>query len=72
MTKAELARRLVWRFKVVQQAGERSRNVARTLAFRGKRSIDGSGDLTPTVEQGYRTGPARPPLADAHVTGGRQ
>jgi hypothetical protein len=25
MTKAELARRLAWRFKVIQQAGERSR-----------------------------------------------
>jgi len=29
MTKAEQARRLAWRFKVLQQACERSRNVAR-------------------------------------------
>jgi len=35
MTKAEQARRLAWRFKVVQQAGERSRNVARTCRHFG-------------------------------------
>jgi hypothetical protein len=28
MTKAELARRMAWRFKVIQQAAERSRNIA--------------------------------------------
>jgi hypothetical protein len=28
MTKAELARRLAWRCKVMQHAGERSRNIA--------------------------------------------
>ena len=35
MTKAELARRLAWRFKVIQEAGERSRNIARTCRHFG-------------------------------------
>jgi Transposase./Integrase core domain. len=35
MTKAEQARRLAWRFKVLQQACERSRNVARTCRHFG-------------------------------------
>jgi transposase-like protein len=35
MTKAERARRLAWRFKVKQQACERSRNVARTCRHFG-------------------------------------
>jgi transposase-like protein len=35
MTKAEQARRLAWRFKVIQQACERSRNVARTCRHFG-------------------------------------
>jgi hypothetical protein len=32
MTKAEHARLMAWRFKVLQQACKRSRNVARTCA----------------------------------------
>ena len=52
MTKAELARRLAWRFKVIQQAGERSRNIARTCRhvgiwrqafYRWKRRFDAHG-----------------------------
>ncbi len=35
MTKAELARRLAWRFKVIQQASERSRNIARSCRHFG-------------------------------------
>jgi transposase-like protein len=35
MTKAEQARRMAWRFKVLQQAAERSRNVARTCRYFG-------------------------------------
>lgn len=35
MTKAEQARRMAWRFKVLQQACERSRNVARTCRHFG-------------------------------------
>lgn len=35
MTKAELARRLAWRFKVIQQASERSRNIARSCRHIG-------------------------------------
>ena len=35
MTKAEQARRLAWRFKVLQQAAERSRNIARTCRHFG-------------------------------------
>jgi hypothetical protein len=40
MTKSELARRLAWRFKVIQQASERSRNVARTCQFGVASAID--------------------------------
>ena len=52
MTKAELARRLAWRFKVIQQASERSRNIARTCRhfgisrqafYRWKRRFDAYG-----------------------------
>jgi transposase-like protein len=52
MTKAELARRMAWRFKVLQQAGERSRNIARTCRhfgisrrafYRSKRRVDADG-----------------------------
>jgi transposase-like protein len=52
MTKAELARRMAWRFKVPQQAGERSRNIARTCRhfgisrqafYRSKRRFDADG-----------------------------
>lgn len=52
MTKAELARRLAWRFKVIQQAGGRSRNIARTCRhfgisrqafYRWKRRFDTHG-----------------------------
>lgn len=52
MTKAELARRMAWRFKVIQQAGERSRNIARTCRhfgisrqafYRWKRRFDAHG-----------------------------
>jgi transposase-like protein len=52
MTKAELARRLAWRFKLIQQAGEHSRNVARTCRhfgisrqafYRWKRRFDAHG-----------------------------
>jgi transposase-like protein len=35
MTKAEQARRLAWRFKVLQQAAARSRNIARTCRHFG-------------------------------------
>lgn len=35
MTKAEQARRMAWRFKVLQQAYERSRNVAWTCRYVG-------------------------------------
>ena len=35
MTKADQARRLAWRLKVLQQAGEESRNVARTCRHFG-------------------------------------
>ena len=35
MTKADQARRMAWRFKVLQQAGERSRNIARTCRYFG-------------------------------------
>src|SRR4030081_2886245 len=35
MTKAGPARRMAWRFKVIQQAAERSRNVARTCRHFG-------------------------------------
>ena len=35
MTKIEQARHLAWRFKVLQRAGERSRNVARTCRYFG-------------------------------------
>jgi transposase len=35
MTKAEQARRLAWRFKVLQQATDQSRNVARTCRYFG-------------------------------------
>ena len=54
MTKAELARRMAWRFKVIQQGAERSRNVARTCrhfgisrqAFhRWKRRFDAEGAI---------------------------
>ena len=52
MTKAEQARRMAWRFKVVQEACERSRNVARTCRhfgisrqafYRWKRRYDALG-----------------------------
>ena len=52
MTKAELARRLAWRFKVIQRAGERTRNIARTCRhfgisrqafYRWKRRFDADG-----------------------------
>jgi transposase-like protein len=52
MTKAEQARRMAWRFKVVQDACERSRNVARTCRhfgisrqafYRWKRRFDALG-----------------------------
>ena len=52
MTKAELARRLAWRFKILQQAGAESRNVARTCRhfgisrqafYRWKRRFDAHG-----------------------------
>ena len=52
MTKAELARRLAWRFKVIQQAGERTRNIAHTYRhfgisrqafYRWKRRFDANG-----------------------------
>jgi transposase-like protein len=35
MKKADQARRMAWRFKVLQQAGERSRNIARTCRYFG-------------------------------------
>jgi transposase-like protein len=35
MTKAEQARLMAWRFKVLQQAAERSRNIARTCRHFG-------------------------------------
>ena len=54
MTKAELARRMAWRFKVIQQAAERSRNIARTCRhfgisrqafYRWKRRFDAQGAI---------------------------
>jgi transposase-like protein len=54
MTKADIARRLAWRFKVIQQAGERSRNIARTCRhfgisrqafYRWKRRVEADGAL---------------------------
>jgi len=53
MTKAELARRMAWRFRVIQQA-ERSRNIARTCRhfgisrqafYRWKRRFDAHGAI---------------------------
>jgi transposase-like protein len=54
MTKAELARRMAWRCKVIQQAAERSRNIARTCRhfgisrpayYRWKRRFDAWGTI---------------------------
>lgn len=53
MTKADMARRMAWRFKVVQQACAQSRNVARTCRhfgisrqayYRWKRRYDAQGE----------------------------
>jgi len=54
MTKTELARRMAWRFKVIRQAAERSRNIARTCRhfgisrqafYRWKRRFDAQGAI---------------------------
>jgi len=72
MTKAELARRQAWRFKIVQQACEQSRNVARTCRhfgisrqayYRWKRRFDRDGAVG-LVDRSSR--PARSPFATPH------
>jgi transposase InsO family protein len=72
MTKAEQARRLAWRFKVVQQACEQSRNVARTCRhfgisrqayYRWKRRYDahGAAGLADRSSRPVRSPQATPP-----------
>ena len=75
MTKADQARRMAWRFKVLQQACQRSRNVARTCRhfgisrqafYRWRRRYMAHG------ETGLPTGPARHTIAAGHATRGGQ
>ena len=72
MTKAEQARRLAWRFKVLQQACEQSRNVARTCRhfgisrqayYRWKRRYDahGAAGLADRSSRPVRSPQATPP-----------
>ncbi len=75
MTKAEQARRMAWRFKVVQEACERSRNVARTCRhfgisrqafYRWKRRYDALG-VTGLADRPSR--PQRSPNATPQEVG---
>jgi transposase InsO family protein len=72
MTKADLARRMAWRFKVVQQACAQSRNVARTCRhfgisrqayYRWKRRYDAHGEagLVDRSSTPHRSPTATPP-----------
>ncbi len=54
MTKAEQARRTAWGFKVLLQACERSRNVARTcrhFGIRGRPTTAGNGGMRRTARR---------------------
>lgn len=71
MTKAEQTRRMAWRFKVLQQACEQARNVARTCRhfgisrqayYRWKRRY---------TEHGAAGLVDRHAIASGHATGGR-
>jgi hypothetical protein len=56
MTKAELARRMPWRFTVIQQAAKRSRNISRTcgiLTFLGSYSAAGPAIVCLPLYSGY-------------------
>ena len=60
MTKAERTRLLTWRFKILQQATEAPRNVARTCRRFGnsrKTYTSGNGDTTNTVKPACAIGP---------------
>ena len=74
MTKAEQARRMAWRFKVMQQAAsdrETSRARAGILAFLGRPFIGGSGGLTPMAPAGLSDRPSTPaPVAQRHAARG--
>ena len=72
MTEAEQARRMAWRFKVLQEACERSRNVARTCRhfgisrqayYRWKRRYDahGAAGLADRPSRPLRSPGATPP-----------
>ena len=55
MTNAEQARRMAWRFKVLRQASEQSRNVARTCRHFGISHQARSTGHTPNVGSGTRS-----------------